>query len=282
MEKKEILDQSGVTFKGLFLVFKMIWYWLLAIIIICGASVTLLDMNANKARKYVCSSSVRMVLKDVPYSSLETTYQRLQAYLALPELRSDVSGTDSSGKIVGHWIENNADKNGVDNVDFEYVDQKYYDQGLVNIYGGSTYISASSTEFFTIVFSSYSLTPQQVKVTAYQIAKSLINVLGARWIQADDQSINSASINLVGKVAISVEQNLDDPSGLPARVLAYKPTKAPVIGIVLGMLISAALVLLIYKVDDTIKSKEELERLTGTMFITYIEDIGDIKGGSEQ
>jgi capsular polysaccharide biosynthesis protein len=52
--------------------------------------------------------------------------------------------------------------------------------------------------------------------------------------------------------------------------------------VVLGMLISAALVLLIYKVDDTIKSKEELERLTGAMFITYIEDIGDIKGGSDQ
>ena len=40
---------------------------------------------------------------------------------------------------------------------------------------------------------------------------------------------------------------------------------------------SAALVLIIYKLDDTIKSKEELERLTGVMFITYIEDIGEVK-----
>ena len=262
MEKKEILDQSGVTFKGLFIVFKRFWYLLLAIVILCGTCFTLLDTYKNRYRKYTYTSGATLYLYNVSNSELKTTYERLSAYLNDPMLKQDVQYKK---------IQSLAQENGVTSRVYDYVDQSCYDNGLINVYGGVFYLIPTGTETFYIYFSSYSMTPAQVQATLNQVCKSLTNLLGYSWLVGDTmQSV--ASSNLEGKVFVS-----KDGAYLPSSPTIYKNPKAPIIGIALGLLLSAALILIVYKLDDTIKSKEELERLTGVMFITYIEDIGETK-----
>ena len=62
----------------------------------------------------------------------------------------------------------------------------------------------------------------------------------------------------------------------------YSNSRTFIIGIFFGLILSAVIVLLVYKLDDTVKTKEELERLTGALFLSYVEDIKDEKGGARK
>nr|MBO4517399.1 hypothetical protein [Clostridia bacterium] len=55
-------------------------------------------------------------------------------------------------------------------------------------------------------------------------------------------------------------------------------TKKPIIiAAVLGLVISLAVIYVIYVIDNTVKSKEQLEALSGANVIAYIEDVAEVK-----
>ena len=55
-------------------------------------------------------------------------------------------------------------------------------------------------------------------------------------------------------------------------------TKKPVIiAFVLGLIVSVAVVYLIYLADNTVKSKQQLEQRSGANVIAYIEDVAEVK-----
>jgi len=264
MEKKEIVDQSGITFKGLLIVFKRIWYLLLALVVVCGAGYTLFDDYAHRSQKYYYTSTARMKVADIDVKGLSEVYDIVRAYLTHDVLIEDV---------VGKTIASNTD-NTSSGRDFLYVDEIEYTNGNVvkdsNQWRWGISMSSNILPYFTISLTSYSMTPKQVQVTLQQICRSLINVLGSTETSTD------ATSYLDGKIII------DKEAYLPVTPGEYSNPSAPIIGVAIGLILSVAIVLLVYKLDDSVKSKEELERLTGVMFITYIEDIGDIKGGSKK
>ena len=53
--------------------------------------------------------------------------------------------------------------------------------------------------------------------------------------------------------------------------------KVVLIALILGFVLSLAAAYLMYLADNTIKSKEQLEKITGANVIAYIEDIAEAK-----
>ena len=53
--------------------------------------------------------------------------------------------------------------------------------------------------------------------------------------------------------------------------------KTVIIAFVLGLIVSLAIVYVIYLIDNTVKSKEQLEALAGANVIAYIEDVAEVK-----
>ncbi len=295
MEKKKILDQSGITVKGLFIVFKRIWFVLLAIVIICGAGYTFLDSYKKKQLKPYLYSEATLYLNKTSQQELSKKYEYIKKCLAENKVKADVERseifTDAKAnnvssefvfyyvggiKYVGnetntkHPVETKVQykEDGTTETLYEFKKENV----LTYINKGDYWLSTNGTEAFTITYRSNYATKDQVRTTLQQICYSLMNRLKAEWMP-DFESASSSIVIEMDKPASSAKED---------RTNLKEDPKAPFIGIVIGILLSAALVLVIYKLDDTIKSKEELERLTNVMFITYIEDIGDSKGGSKK
>ena len=74
-------------------------------------------------------------------------------------------------------------------------------------------------------------------------------------------------------------EKLGSMESMNSWVVPKNTKRFTLIGFLAGILIDIVIVFLVYKLDDTVKTKEELERLTGALFITYVEDIEDDKGG---
>ena len=73
---------------------------------------------------------------------------------------------------------------------------------------------------------------------------------------------------------------LNDLAGGLGGVSAYSdmsPRNIIVIALVLGFVVSLVVVYLLYLADNTVKSKELLEKLTGVNVIAYLDDVAEVK-----
>ncbi len=254
MEQKETPEKGGIAFRELFIVFKRLWIILLAIVAACVAFVTWDD--DRKHADYSYSSNATLIVNVPNTSNAETLVETFTELV-----RSSVVAKDVNTKSIEKEYGNEDGR-------YHYVSAEEYVN--VNYYAG--YISVSYQEGLPFIYISFTtVTPGAVaNTTLKQIIYSLQNVanmgngLGGNQFE-----------NLAGKIAIFEEPCA--PYSIP-----YTNSMTPIIGIALGLIISAVIVLLVYKFDDTIKTKEELERLTGALFITYIEDISEEKGGARK
>lgn len=67
-------------------------------------------------------------------------------------------------------------------------------------------------------------------------------------------------------------------------VMNLKRTTYVVIAFILGLVIAVGIVLIRYFMDDTIKNKEELERISGVKMLAYLEKINstDVRGNNNE
>lgn len=251
-ETREVVEKNGVTFKDLFIVFKRLWLLLLAVIMICGASLTLLS-EKKTVQTHVASATLV-----VDASSAELRSSLAGTYIFL--LSENVFNSD----VRYRTLKDSEYRPVSDTGYFKYVTD---DEKPFVIHDG--YVSAYAQEGIPFITISYTSSHSQLvaKTTLKQIILSLQNV--AKMMTED------------GKYVFELERGRI--SQLGDNISTWSPPKntqrATLIGIILGLLIDVAILLLVYKLDDTIKTKEELERITGVTFIAYIEDIEDERGG---
>lgn len=250
-EKRELVEKSGVTFKELFIVFKRLWVVMLAVVVIVTAGITFIA-NKKTAQTYCASVQLR-----VRANNPDTASDLAEQFMSLINVR-DFTDDVSNGR--------RADTTGSDgNV---YVSEEIFDDYVK--FEGSGRISAyasDNTVYFNVTYTS-TYNETVARYTLQQIVYSLNNVAN----MSDDDGF--VSPYLAGKLVY--EQGI-------SKISTWTPEKntkrQTLIGVILGVLLDALIVFLVYKFDDTVKTKEELERITGALFITYIEDIEEEKGG---
>lgn len=115
-----------------------------------------------------------------------------------------------------------------------------------------------------------------------------------------DSNVAAQKINAIIKAGTDVveEKNVDGTSkyfnvsielmvadGNEASVVMnLKRTTYVVIAFILGLVIAVGIVLIRYFMDDTIKNKEELERISGVKMLAYLEKINstDVRGNNNE
>ncbi len=254
MEQRETPERGGIAFRELFIVFKRLWIILLAIVAGCVALVTWMDDRKNADYSY--RSDAKLIVNVPNTNSAESL---IETYCEL--VNSSVVAKDVTSKSL-------QTKYGNEDGRYTYVSQEDY--AYVNYYGG--YVSVWSQEGLPFIYISFTTTiPGKVaSTTLTQVINSLKNTANMGNGMGGNQFEN-----LAGKLEV-----FEEPCN--AYAIPYSNSSVPIIGVALGLIISAVIVLLVYKFDDTVKTKEELERLTGALFITYIEDISEEKGGAHK
>ena len=252
-EKRELAEKGGVTFKDLFIVFKRLWRILLAVLIIVTAGMTFLG-SKKQVQTYSASATLVVKANTQSYASeLTETYITL---LHEGVLASDVYKCNSD-RSTGVWEE-----------DFKYVAEE--EKHLV-IFEGLGKIYATASEGLPFITVSYNSTHsrQVAEKTLEQIIYSLQNV----------SKMRNSSDELIMPYGAGNVEKLGSMESMNSWVVPKNTKRFTLIGLLMGILIDIVIVFLVYKLDDTVKTKEELERLTGALFITYVEDIEDDKGG---
>jgi capsular polysaccharide biosynthesis protein len=253
-ETREIIEKNGVTFKDLFIVFKRLWLLLLAVIMICSAGLTLLS------EKKTAQTHVAYATLVVDASSADLRSSLADTYIFL--LSENIFNSDVSSRTLKDSEYRPPNDSGY----FKYVSDE--ERPFV-VHDG--YVSAYAQDGIPFITISYTSVHSQyvAQITLKQIILSLQNV--AKMMSED------------GKYVFELEKGRISQLGGSDNISSYSPPKntqkATFIGILLGLIVDAAILLLVYKLDDTIKTKDELERITGVTFIAYIEDIEDERGG---
>lgn len=142
----------------------------------------------------------------------------------------------------------------------EIANQKMQDAGLDDLYGTikSNKIKVNYGEdilIFTISYTDVSATAAAEKLKA--VVKSAEENLANEKIGVHASEVSLKPMQSEG--TNNVKKN--------SSVVMYG-----VLGGALGLVLSVAIILLINALDNTVKSKEELEELTGASVVAYIED----------
>ena len=113
-------------------------------------------------------------------------------------------------------------------------------------------VSGKESMVFTISYSDYDKEIAERKLDDY--IKAVKEEINAGYLTANEVIINE----------IDNEPSTSVSSGFAKYIL---------LGLVGGLVLGFAIAFLIYIFDNTVSSKSELERLTGTTVIAYIEDV---------
>lgn len=247
-EKRELVEKSGVTFKELFIVFKRLWVVMLAVVVIVAAGMTFIA-NKKTAQTYCASVELR-----VRANNPDTASDLAEQFMSLINVRDFVDDVYKGGSLETTSSGKNV-----------YVSREYRKYVVFEGSGRISAYASDNTVYFTVTYTS-THSETVAKWTLQQIVYSLDNVAN----MSDHDGY--VSPYLAGKL---VYEGRAIGTWTPEK----NTSRQTLIGVVLGVLLDALIVFLVYKLDDTIKTKEELERITGALFITYIEDIEEEKGG---
>lgn len=247
-EKRELVEKSGVTFKELFIVFRRLWVVMLAVVVIVASGITFIA-NKRTAQTYCASVQLR-----VRANNPDTASDLAGQFISLINVRDFSDDVNKGSKAET-----------VSTDEYNYVSEEFRQYV---IFEGSWRVNAyaeDNTVYFTVSYTS-TYNETVARYTLQQIVYSLDNVAN---LSDDDGYV---SPYLAGKL---VYQGRSIYTWTPEK----NTKRQTLIGVILGIVLDAVIVFLVYKLDDTIKTKEELERITGALFITYIEDIEEEKGG---
>lgn len=259
MEQKELTEKSGIAFKELFIVFKRLWILLLALVFACAAFFSWNDKRSHAPYTYTAKTTLQLDINNT--NNAEGYISAIQDIMKLSLFARDVNE-----KIMTTLYE--------DDDRYKYVEQEKYDRGLVNFYNGYYWISANENSIMFEIYYATTTSKEHAKATLNQIVFSIMNFTNMEDGEGGYQLKNLADIIEWPEEKIYQNQSVS--------VTAYNNSRAFIIGIFFGLILSAVIVLFVYKLDDTVKTKEELERLTGALFLTYVEDIKEDKGGARK
>ena len=113
-------------------------------------------------------------------------------------------------------------------------------------------VSGKESMVFTISYSDYDKEIAEKKLDDY--IKAVKEEINAGYLPANEVIINE----------------IDNE---PSTSVSNRFAKCILLGLVGGLVLGFAIAFLIYLFDNTVDSKTELERLTGTTVIAYIEDV---------
>lgn len=137
-----------------------------------------------------------------------------------------------------------------------------YGENAGSISSGGISISYSEN---SLIFSiSYSDSEEQV-------AKNKLKVLVAssnETIQGADEEGSSIQGLIIGE-----DLELKPTQNFPTVSVSTRAARITVVATVLGLIVGAAIAAIIYLTDNTVKNRYELENLTGSSVIAYIEDV---------
>ncbi len=142
--------------------------------------------------------------------------------------------------------------------------ETYRDKWIKSGKVGTTYSSSKNSADTVIYFRLW------VKDANPTYAKEMARI----YALAADVSLNRV-LNF-GKTTAGLFDLAGQSSGVSVSTNAATK-KTVVIAFVLGLVVSLAVVYIIYLIDNTVKSKEQLETLSGANVIAYIEDIAEVK-----
>lgn len=257
MEQKEFTEKSGIAFKELFIVFKRFWILLLALVLACAVFFSWNDKRTHAPYTYTAKTTLHLDIGNT--SNAEGYISAIQAITQLSLFREDVT----SKKLQNISVYKDR---------YNYVESKYSQHVALN---GYYWINYSEDSIMFEVYYSTTTSYENAKFTLKQIVLSIMNFTNMEDDEGSYQLENLADIiRWLEKDIYNEERNVSQTP--------YNNPTAFITGIFFGAILSAIIVLFVYKLDDTVKSKEELERLTGALFITYVEDIKEDKGGSRK
>ena len=256
MEQKEFTEKSGIAFKELFIVFKRLWILLLALVLACAVFFSWNDKRTHAPYTYTAKTTLQLDINNT--SNAESYITAIKSIMNLSLFREDVT----SKKMEKIFIDKDR---------YDYVEDKYWQYVSLN---GYYWLNYSEDSIMFEVYYSTTVSANVAKYTLKQIVLSIMN-----FTNMEDDNGGYQLKNLADIVRWPEEDVYQDQTiyGTP-----YSNSRAFIIGIFVGLILSAIIVLFVYKLDDTVKTKEELERLTGALFITYVEDIKEDKGGSRR
>ena len=145
---------------------------------------------------------------------------------------------------------------------------KYRENPDTNLYTsdsiGTSYSSSGSGSETVTYFNLW------VKVDDYSLARDMVRI----YVIAADVSLNQ--ILNFGKGTSGLIELVDKSEDIyPYPDMS--PRNIIIISVVLGFVVSLVAVYLIYLSDNTVKSKEQLEKLTGANVIAYLDDVAEVK-----
>ena len=130
---------------------------------------------------------------------------------------------------------------------------------------GTTYSSSKNSTDTVIYFRLW------VKDVSATDAKAMARIYAFAADVALNQFLNFGTATTAGLIDLAGVS-----SGVSVSTNAATK-KTVIIAFVLGLVVSLAVVYMIYLIDNTVKSKEQLETLAGANVIAYIEDVAEVK-----
>lgn len=245
----EAVSSRSLTFYELFLTIKKFWLTFAAIIVLFVVLGSIAAAVVSKP-SYVATAKVM-----VQYGSQgNTVADDRNALLFGRDLMGTIKDFTTSD-VVAADVEANAGENVIKN------------------YKGG--ISLSAAEDSTIVYISFTTkkSPEAAVATVNQIAKSLINVA------------NSTETTEDGKIKPRFKLLYDNIAPVDeARGAATKNNWMlyVAVGLLIGIIAAFCYVILRFFLDDTIRSKTELEQITGFRSIAFISDIASTKNNTKK
>lgn len=236
----EIQNEKSISFSEILLLLKKYIWHVVAIVLVCTILASVAAVVMAKP-KYSAKSTI--MVNYVPNGDTVADDRNALLYgLDLVTTVSDFATTN----IVQSDVKKVVAENQNSNVE-------------VNYKSGLSIVTEEGNLIITIQYTTKTGGAQAVE-TVNQVVDSIINV--ANSSQENGESKYRALYKTLVKVDESDKYTVSQT--WPTYVM---------LGVVLGVVLAVAYIILRFLLDDTIKSKTELERITGFKAIAFIEDI---------
>lgn len=272
MDEQRMSGTGKSILKSLFFTVKRNILLILAVVILCTAAGV--GYSYTKKPNYTASEEVIYIASNHNGSlgSLESVNTMMGIFYTVVDFCDEGVVVDRANYLYGRFLNECWADSGytidefIDNIELHNKD--YNENNMMpekNIVGSKVNVSAKSNKSdsdvyaFTISYTDADLQEAIIKAKIY--------------IQAFRAEVNSTMGDKGGKYFDGVDINII-PLGHSGWVSDVSKLKIAIVGFLLGVVISAGIVFVINMLDNTVKSKDELEELTGVGVLSYIKDMG--------
>ncbi|MBE5733783.1 MAG: hypothetical protein E7347_01885 [Clostridiales bacterium] len=270
MEEKRIEETGKSILKSLFFTIKRSIWLILAVVILC--TVGAVGYSYTKKPNYTASEeALYMASRQNGVVGTENVNVMMKLFNTVVDFCDDGVVVDRANFLYVRY-QNERGKDPEYTID-EFIGEisshndAYNDQNMTaekNILDSNVNVTTKANDNSDVYVFSISYTDP---VLEEAIVKAKI------YVEAFRAEVNSTMGEKGAKYFPGVVITIT-PLGYTGCTTDVSKTKIAIIGFLIGLVISAILVFIINLLDNTVKSKDELEELTGTSVLAYIEDMG--------